>query len=38
MRRDFGTWVASYAASPVPLFRLIGEDTTTGVADGHFAQ
>jgi hypothetical protein len=34
MRRDFGTWVASYPASPAPRFRLIREDGTTGVADG----
>jgi len=38
MRRFFGAWVASYAASPAPRFRVIREDATTGVAEGHFAQ
>jgi len=37
MRRDFATWVASCPASPVPRFRLTGEDATNGVAEGHFA-
>jgi len=38
MRRFFGAWVAWYPASPAPRFQVIGEDATTGVAEGHFAQ
>jgi len=38
MRRDFGTWVALCPASPAPHFRLIQEEATTGVGEGHFAQ
>jgi len=38
MRRDFGTWVALYPASPAPRFRVIQVDATTRVAEEHFAR